>query len=344
MSEPAGVDPGAGRAQDWITEAITPDLLQLTAVTRRIHSGRTRFQKVEIVDTVPFGRALLLDGKTQSTEADEFVYHESLVHPALLSVPEPKRVFIGGGGEGATLREVLRHRSVRQAVMVDLDEEVVSLCREHLPSWHQGAFDDPRTVLVHADALDFLRQEAVPFDALVMDLVDPMDAGPAHLLYTREFYQLASSKLSDEGAIVVQSGPAIAGTVRSESGASDAAGPLTDLTRGFTALHRTLSEVFPTVVGYTAIVPSFGGPWSFLIASKGSADPSSLGPDQVDLELAGRVAGPVALPGRRHAPRHVLPPEAAAGRHRRRDLGHNGRPPPPRALTGACPGAPGAGA
>ena len=308
MSELGGVNPGARRGQDWITEAITPNLLQLTAVARRIHSGRTRFQDVEIVDTVPFGRALLLDGKTQSTEADEFVYHESLVHPALLSIPEPKRVFIGGGGEGATLREALRHRSVREAVMVDLDEEVVALCREHLTSWHRGAFDDPRTTLVHDDALDFLKRETTPFDALILDLVDPMDAGPAYLLYTREFYELAASKLKDDGAVVVQSGPAIAGTVHSEDDAGDGVGPLTDLTRGFTALHRTLSEVFPTVSGYTSVVPSFGGPWSFLIASKGGTDPSSLDPDEVDLQLANRVAGPLRyLDGVTHRGMFSLP-------------------------------------
>ena len=164
MPEPSGASPGGHQRQglgardsrDWITEAITPNLLQLTEVSRRVYSGHTPFQKVEIVDTVSFGRVLLLDGKTQSTEADEFVYHESLVHPVLLSIPDPKRVFIGGGGEGATLREVLRHRSVKEAVMVDLDAEVVALCREHLATWHQGAFDDPRTTLVHDDALTFL--------------------------------------------------------------------------------------------------------------------------------------------------------------------------------------------
>ena len=286
MSEPGG-DARDGR--DWVTEAITPNLLQLTEVSQRVYSGRTRFQVVEIVDTVPFGRALLLDGKTQSTEADEFVYHESLVHPVLLSVPEPKRVFIGGGGEGATLREVLRHRSVEHVVMVDLDEEVVALCRKYLPSWHQGSFEDRRVELVHDDAFAFLERESGPFDALVLDLVDPMEAGPAFRLYTREFYELAASRLATEGGLVIQSGPAIAGTIRPSRDDGDDFGPLTDLTRGFTALHRTLSEVFSTVVGYTATVPSFGGPWSFLLASNGSTDPALLAPMEVDRLLTERV-------------------------------------------------------
>ncbi|MDP7619400.1 MAG: spermidine synthase [Dehalococcoidia bacterium] len=301
MSEPLGASPGAHQRQesgargsrDWITEAITPNLLQLTEVSRRVYSGRTPFQKVEIVDTVSFGRVFLLDGKTQSTEADEFVYHESLVHPVLLSIPKPKRVFIGGGGEGATLREVLRHRSVEEAVMVDLDAEVVALCREHLTTWHQGAFDDPRTTLVHDDALAFLDHEQTPFDALVLDLVDPMEAGPAYKLYTKEFYELAASKLTADGALVIQSGPAIAGTIRPSSDREDGPGPLTDLTRGFTALHHTLSQVFPTVVGYTATIPAFGGPWSFLIASNGHTDPCTLDPALVDQRLAERVGTPM---------------------------------------------------
>jgi spermidine synthase len=289
VSEDVSVASNARGAHEWVTEAITPNLLQLTEVSQKIYSGQTQFQVIEIVDTVPFGRALLLDGKTQSTEADEFVYHESLVHPVMLSVLNPKRVFIGGGGEGATLREVLRHRSVERTVMVDLDAEVVELCREHLTAWHQGSFDDPRVELIHEDALAFLQRTMQQFDVLVLDLVDPMEAGPAYRLYTKEFYELAASKLADRGALVVQSGPAIAGTVRPSGIARDKSGPLTDLTRGFTALHRTLSEVFTTVVGYTATVPSFGGPWSFLLASKGDTDPALLSPEEVDRRLSAQV-------------------------------------------------------
>ena len=112
--------------------------------------GHTLYQDVELVETEPFGVCLVLDGKIQSAESDEFIYHESLVHPALISHPRPESVCIAGGGEGSTAREVLRHSSVKRLVMVDLDEELVGICRKHLTGFHQGAFDDPR-LKVHFD-------------------------------------------------------------------------------------------------------------------------------------------------------------------------------------------------
>ena len=198
-------------AGEWATEAVTPDLHQLTRIRHVVYTGHTKYQQVEIFDTETFGRVLRLDGKTQSSQSDEYVYHEALVHPVMLHHPAPRRVFIGGGGEGATLREVLRHRSVESVVMVDLDEEVVNLCKEHLPTWHQGAFDDPRVELRHEDALAYLENAEQPFDVMILDLVDPMEAGPAYRLYTQEFYHMAMDRLTEHGALVVQSGPAIAG-------------------------------------------------------------------------------------------------------------------------------------
>src|SRR5919202_2913354 len=107
---------------------------------RILLASRTKFQKLEIADTVSYGRALFLDDKIQSAELDEFIYHEALVHPALVLHPQPRSVLVVGGGEGAALREVLRHRTVERAVMVDIDAEAVAACREYLGAWHQGAF------------------------------------------------------------------------------------------------------------------------------------------------------------------------------------------------------------
>lgn len=116
-----------------------------------IFKGESDFQTVEIVRTEPFGVCLLLDGKMQSTEADEWIYHECLVHPAMLLHPNPKKVFICGGGEGATAREVLRHKSVEQVIMVDIDEIVCRHCAEHLPK-NKDAFANPKLELIHDDA------------------------------------------------------------------------------------------------------------------------------------------------------------------------------------------------
>ena len=122
----------------WLIETVYPDLAVMLRVQQVLFSGRTEYQHVEVLESDLYGRSLVLDGKTQSTERDEHIYHQSLVHPAMLLHPNPVTVFIGGGGEGGTLREALTHKTVERAVMIDLDEEVVELCRQYLPRHHQG--------------------------------------------------------------------------------------------------------------------------------------------------------------------------------------------------------------
>ena len=140
-------------AGGWIEFSLAAGERAAYEVTRVLYEGRTRFQEVRIVETRPYGLALFLDGAPQSAVADEFVYHEALVHPALVAHPSPRRVLIAGGGEGATLREVLRHPTVEQATMVDIDGELVELARRHLEPMHRGAFDDPRARVIVGDAL-----------------------------------------------------------------------------------------------------------------------------------------------------------------------------------------------
>ncbi len=222
------------------------------SINKEVASVQTPFQHAEIFELEFFGRSLVLDGKIQSTEKDEFIYHEALVHPAMLSHPFPQTVLVIGGGEGATLREVLRHESVKQVVMVDIDEQVVNLCREHLGIMHQGSFDDSRVQLVFDDARKFLeRSRDNEYDVIIMDSTDPLEEGPAYLLFTVEFYSIVARKLSDQGVMVVQS--------------NSAAVVETDC---FTALNRTLREVFPHVVAYSAFIPAFGLDWGFNMASR----------------------------------------------------------------------------
>jgi spermidine synthase len=216
-----------------------------------IYSGHTAFQKVEVLDSEEFGRSLVLDGKTQSTEKDEFVYHESLVHPAMLCHPAPKTVFIGGGGEGGTLREVLAHNTVESVTMLDLDQGVVDLCRQHLPLHHEGSFDDPRTTLLHRDARAFLAEPGDGFDVIVLDLVDPLEGGTAYLLYTDEFYRIAKARLNPGGVLVTQSGPA----------------GLTNCQECFSTIFNTLGGVFAHAAAAQVHVPAFETIWGFTIAS-----------------------------------------------------------------------------
>jgi len=244
----------------------------LHSIKERIYSGRSKFQSIDIVNTGSFGVCLVLDGKIQSSEADEFIYHETLVHPAMLTHPQPERVFIAGGGEGATLREVLAHKTVKKAVMVDIDEEVVSLCRRLLPSWHQNAFDDPRTELHFIDARKYLEESSDKFDVIIIDLVDPLEQGPARLLYTQEFYQIVKQKLGPDGIMSVQAEPAEWRNLGN-----------------FTAIANTLRNVFPIARPYQVHVPSFLGLWGFVAASQ-SLDPPELTPEEIDTRISARIS------------------------------------------------------
>ena len=140
---------------------------------------KTSFQDVLIVDSANYGRMLVLDGSVQSAELDEALYHEVLVHPAMLAHRDPADILIVGGGEGATCREVLKHRSVRTVTMVDIDGDAVELCKTHLSQWHQGSFDDPRVRLVIEDGRRFLEKTRRRFDVAVIDVVDLLDHGPS---------------------------------------------------------------------------------------------------------------------------------------------------------------------
>src|SRR4030043_2399246 len=168
-------DPDYPDKRKWLYDEVSPDLAQLHRIKKAIYSGRTEFQSVEIVDTRSFGVCLVLDGKIQASERDEFIYHEALVHPAMLSHPCPETVFIAGGGEGATLREVLSHKTVKQAVMIDIDEEVIATCKRFLPDYSQGAFEDERTELYHTDARDYLAKCGDTFDIIIIDLPEPIE-------------------------------------------------------------------------------------------------------------------------------------------------------------------------
>lgn len=235
-----------------ILDHLTSDSGLWLRYTRQIVHSKTPFQEVRIVETDSFGRCLLLDGKVQSAQADEFIYHEALVHPAMLCHRKPANVFIAGGGEGATLREVLRHPDVEEVVMVDLDRDVVELCREHLDTWHRGSFEDSRVTLIHEDARAYLEGEDRTYDVIILDLSEPLDDGPSYLLFTREFYQLCTSRLSEDGVLVTQ------------AGCPSLINPLS-----FHSVTLTLESVFSKVLPFEAFVPSFGSNWGFTLASTG---------------------------------------------------------------------------
>jgi len=234
----------------WLIEAQSPEEGHLLGIQKLLYSGASEFQSLDIVELGGYGKCLVLDGRVQSTLADEFIYHEALVHPSMLAHPNPERVFVVGGGEGATLREVLKHRSVKRALMVDIDQEVVFKCREFLPEFHQGSFDDPRVELRFTDARRYLEENPETFDVILIDISEPVEEGPAYLLFTREFYELVAERLNRPGVIALQ-----AGAVSSVG------------TECFTAVNATLKSVFPSVNPYVVPIPSFAVPWGFCVAS-----------------------------------------------------------------------------
>ena len=257
---------------NWFIESVYTDLNVMLKVREVFYSGSTAYQKVEVIDSELFGRSLVLDGKTQSTERDEHIYHETLVHPAMLCHPDPKQVFIGGGGEGGTLREVLCHNSVEMVTMVDLDSEVVALCRQYLPNHHLGSFDDPRTNLIHEDARAYLQNTPDLYDVIILDLVDPLEGGTAALLYTQEFYALAKARLNSGGVLVTQSGPA----------------GLLSFKECFTTIFNTLGTLFDHIKAVQVHVPAFQTLWGFTIVSD-TAFPE-VSEDDAESELARRLS------------------------------------------------------
>ena len=257
------------KRNEWLRDEVTPNPVQLHSIKKVIYSGKSRYQDVQFIDSGSWGRCLVLDGKIQSSEMDEGMYHETLVHPPMIAHPDPQKVFIAGGGEGATLREVLRYASVKTAVMVDLDEEVVDLCRRYLPSFHQGSFDDSRAQVIFTDAGKYLEECDQRFDVVILDLPEPIAEGPAYLLSTQEFYQAACDRLEPGGIVSLQAG---ASTFRYH--------------QCFTAVVNTLKQVFPKVYAYEASIPSYCGMWGFAVASIEIELPDA---EEVDRRIASRL-------------------------------------------------------
>ncbi len=257
----------------WFIDYLSPSESHGHGINAIVYTGKSDFQKIDILDSKGYGRCLVLDGKIQSSEIDEFIYHEALVHPAMLSHPNPKNVFVVGGGEGATLREILRHSSVEHVLMVDIDSDVVEACKTHLPQWHMGAFEDPRVELQFLDARKYLEETNKQYDVIIIDISEPVEEGPAYLLYTKEFYRLVNDRLSESGTIALQ-----AGTTASP------------YLINFTAVYQTLLSAFPVVTPYQASIPSFGLPWGFALASK-ATDPTTWSCEAVDHLISERIQG-----------------------------------------------------
>ena len=167
-------------SKNWFTERLSPYESHRHRLKKTLVQTRTQFQKAVLADSYSFGRCLILDGEIQSARLDEFIYHECLVHPAMTTQARPREVLIFGGGEGATVREVLRHPGVRRVTMVDIDGDVVDFCKKYLREWHEGTFSHPKTRLLIGDARQFVLETAETFDVIISDLPTPAELGPTY--------------------------------------------------------------------------------------------------------------------------------------------------------------------
>jgi spermidine synthase len=256
VSEGERASPGEGLAAEFgqaglYEQVIGPGELHCNRIERLVVQTRTRFQQVEIVDLEPWGRTLLLDGVLQTSARDDAIYHAALVPPAMIAHPAPRSVLSLGGAEGATLRDVQRHPSVERAVMVDIDGELVELCRQHLPEWSQGAFEDPRAELRIGDGKAYLDETAERFDVIVGDLTDPVESGLSAELYSLPFYARVQRVLREGGLFVTQGyGVRYAPTDRL-----------------FKLTHDGLARAFPLISSHLEFLGSFDLLFGFFVAS-----------------------------------------------------------------------------
>jgi spermidine synthase len=247
----------------WINERLYPGAVSQRLLAERVLLERKEgLQELLVFDNPVFGRTLVLDGAVQTTERDEFIYHEMLAHVPLLAHGAARRILVVGGGDGGTLEEVLKHRTVEAATLVEIDASVIAASREHLPSVGGDAFDDPRARIVVADGHAFVRETDERFDVVIVDSTDPH--GPGWRLFTTEFYRHCRARLTEGGILVAQSGVPF-------------------LQPGeLQAVAQRLREVFADVSAYAAAIPTYyGGSMAFAFASD---DPAKRCPDLAELE------------------------------------------------------------
>lgn len=258
----------------FINETHTSAAIWQYRIEKMILEGKTKYQTYQIADIPRFGKSLFLDYNIQTSLMDEHVFHECMSQPAMTLHPNPKKVLVCGGGEGATLREALKHNTVEEAVMVDIDEELVDMVKDHMPEWHQGAFEDPRTELVHTDARQWIKDhKGGNFDVILSDLPNPHEDGPGQFLFTREYFQLCAEAMSEDGVFAMQAGSANQ-----------------NYPECMVSCIKTLEamkDVFPYVEGYFGIVTTFFQPWGFVLASK-KYNPLALTREEIAARFAAR--------------------------------------------------------
>jgi spermidine synthase len=241
-------------AESWFTEKHTPHAGITLAVGGRLFQQQSPYQRVEVLETLEYGRMLLLDGCVMVSDRDEFIYHEMIVHPALLAHPLPERVLIVGGGDGGSVREALRHQAVKSVHLVEIDSVVIDASRRFFPALAKS-LDDPRVTVLVKDGFDHLDGHQGAYDVILVDSMDPV--GEAAKLFTSPFFEKVKRALAPGGIAVFQ---------------SESPFYHTDILR---QLMESLRQLFRYVAPYLAHIPTYpSGLWSFTFTSD-AVDPKT---------------------------------------------------------------------
>jgi len=257
MSMPSvSEDKGEQKMELWFTERQTPDVGLTCRLTETLRFERTKYQELAIHQTKQFGRMLILDGTVQTTEFDEFFYHEMMAHPALFAHSDPRRVLIIGGGDGGVVREVVKHDSVESVELVEIDERVVAAGREFFPTISCG-LTDPRVKVIIGDGIEHVRSAEGAYDVVIVDSTDPV--GPAVGLFAVEFYRAVNRALRAGGILVAQTeSPLFNRDILSHA-------------------VRSIRQAFANTRLYLGPVPTYpSGYWSYTMGLKSDVDPAQI--------------------------------------------------------------------
>ena len=245
----------------WFSEKHTENVKMSIRVNKQLYTEQSDFQRIDVFESPEFGRFLTLDGIMMLTEKDEFIYHEMITHVPMASNPEIKKVLVIGAGDGGTVRELTRYKTIEQIDMVEIDRRVVEVCREYLPQT-ACKLDDERVNIHFDDGLRFVRKTEEKYDLIIVDSTDPF--GPGEGLFTSEFYGNCYNALDENGILVNQH--------ESPYYNEDA--------KAMQRAHRRINEFFPVCKVYQAHIPTYpSGHWLFGFASK-SINPLELDADK----------------------------------------------------------------
>jgi spermidine synthase len=255
------------RGEHLLMEPLNDSTGFYIRASRQLGEWKTRFQKMQIYDTPHYGKLFRLDGFNMTSEKDEFVYHENLVHPALTAHAAPKKVLIIGGGDGGSSEEALKHPSVDSVTMVEIDADVIEVAKDHFRAVHNGVFNNPKLRVLIEDGMKFVRDTHERFDLIALDLNDPI--GPAEALYSPEFFQQLRQALAPGGALTLHIGSPVARPER------------------VAELAQRLNGVFRIVRVYTMYIPLYGSQWAMAVCSD-KLDPKAFTADEIDRRIEQR--------------------------------------------------------